>query len=128
MLEKVNNVIILSKTPLGDSFFKLWFTFLKPLHGLSDREIDVIAAFTRHRYELSKVISSNELLETVLMSEDTKKKVRQDCNISLAHFQVIMGKLRKNKVIIDNKINPKLIPNLDKDSTNLQLLVSFPIK
>ena len=49
------------------------------------------------------------------LSEETKRKIREDCNITLAHFQVIMGKLRKNKVIIDNKINPKLIPNIDKD-------------
>ena len=39
-----------------------------------------------------------------------------------------MGKLRKNKVIIDNKINPKLIPNIDEDTKSLQLLVLFPIK
>ena len=37
-------------------------------------------------------------------------------------------KLRKNKVIVDNKINPKLIPNIDKDSKSLQLMVIFPIK
>lgn len=62
------------------------------------------------------------------MSEETKRKVREDCNITLAHFQVIMGKLRKNKAIIGNKINPKLIPNIDEDGKNLQLLVLFPIK
>lgn len=62
------------------------------------------------------------------MSEETKRKVREDCGITLAHFQVIMGKLRKNKVIVDNKINPILIPKLDENSESLQLLVLFPIK
>lgn len=128
MVGKVNNVIGLSQTPLGDKFFKYWFIFLKPLHHLTDREIDVIASFTKHRYELSKVIKDSTLLDTVLMSEETKRKVREDCNITLAHFQVIMGKLRKNKVIVNNKINPKLIPNLSEDSKSLQLLVLFPIK
>ena len=128
MIGKVNNVIGLSQSPLGDEFFKYWFVFLKPLHHLTDREIDVIASFTKHRYELSKVIKDDNLLETVLMSEETKRKVREDCGITLAHFQVIMGKLRKNKVIIDNKINPILIPKLDENSESLQLLVLFPIK
>ena len=125
---KVNNVIGLSQSPLGDEFFKYWFVFLKPLHHLTDREIDVIASFTKHRYELSKVIKDDALLDTVLMSEETKRKVRDDCHITLAHFQVIMGNLRKNKVIVNNKINPKLIPNLSEDAKSLQLLVLFPIK
>lgn len=128
MVGKVNNVIGLSQSPLGDKFFKYWFIFLRPLHHLTDREIDVIASFTKHRYELSKVIKDEALLDTVLMSEETKRKVREDCNITLAHFQVIMGKLRKNKVIINNKINSKLIPNIREDSKSLQLLVLFPIK
>lgn len=128
MIGKVNNVIGLSQSPLGDKFFKYWFIFLRPLHHLTDREIDVIASFTKHRYELSKVIKDETLLDTVLMSEETKRKVREDCNITLAHFQVIMGKLRKNKVIINNKINSKLIPNIREDSKSLQLLVLFPIK
>ena len=128
MIGKVNNVIGLSQSPLGDEFFKYWFIFLIQTCALPIWEIDVIASFTKHRYELSKVITDNNLLDTVLMSEETKRKIREDCNITLAHFQVIMGKLRKNKVIVDNKINPKLIPNIDKDSKSLQLMVIFPIK
>lgn len=128
MVGKVNNVIGLSQSPLGDDFFKYWFVFLKPLHHLTDREIDVIAAFAKHRFELSQVITDETLLDTVLMSDDTKRKVREECNVTLAHFQVIMGNLRKHKVIVDNKINPKLIPNIDKDTKSLQLLVIFPIK
>ena len=62
------------------------------------------------------------------MNEDTKKKVREECNISPAHFQVIMGKLRKNKVIIDGKINPKFIPNIAEDGDTFQLLLLFEFK
>lgn len=124
---KVNNVIVLSQKPLGDAFFKWWFIFLKPLHNLTDREIDVIASFVKHRYRLSKVISDPKVLDSMTFSEETKKQVRKDCDITLAHFQVIMGKLRKNKVIVDGRINPKLIPNLSPDDKSLQLLISFPI-
>lgn len=127
MLKKANNIIRVP-TSLGSKFFKYWFMFLKPFHKLTDREIDVIAAFVKQRYELSKVIKDNEILDKVTMSEDTKRKVREECNITLPHFQVIMGKLRKNKVIIDGKINPKFIPNIDGDTGIFQLLLLFELK
>ena len=67
MVGKVNNVIGLSQSPLGDEFFKCWFIFLRPLHHLTDREIDVIASFTKHRYELSKVIIDSSLYFDLLL-------------------------------------------------------------
>ena len=79
-------------------------------------------------YNINIVIEIDYKKGVKIMSEETKRKIREDCDITLAHFQVIMGKLRKNKVIVDNKINPKLIPNIDKDSKSLQLMVIFPIK
>lgn len=111
-----------------EKFFRYWFEFLEPFHRLTDREIDVITAFTYERYQLSKVVSDNDILDKVVMSEDTKKKVRQTCNITLAHFQVIMGKLRKNQVIIDNKINPRFIPNIGSDSGAFKLMLLFDIE
>jgi hypothetical protein len=99
---------------VDSSFFKYWFLFLRPFHNLTDREMDVIASFVKQRYELSKVIKDKEILDKVTMSEDTKKKVREECEISLPHFQVIMGKLRKNKVLVEGKINPKYIPLVDE--------------
>lgn len=127
-LGKVNNVIALSQTPLGNDFFKYWFIFLRPLHHLTDREIDIISALTRHRYELSKKISDDKILDNVLMGEDIKKQIAEECGITIAHYQVILGKLRKNKVVIGNSINPKLIPNIRENEGTLQLLVLFPIK
>ena len=62
------------------------------------------------------------------MSEDVKKKVREECGITLQHFQVIMGKLRKNNVIIDGKINPKFIPHITEENGIFQLLLLFDIK
>lgn len=122
MMKKPDNIVRIPCS-LDKSFFRLWFKFLEPFHKLTDREIDVITSFVKQRYELSKVIKDNEILDKVTMSEDTKKKVREECNITLPHFQVIMGKLRKNKVIIDGKINPRFIPNIDEETGIFQLLL-----
>ena len=126
-MKKANNIVRIPTTLYG-KFFRYWFEFLLPFHNLTSREIDVIAAFVKQRYQLSKVIKDDNILDKVIMSEDTKKKVREECNITLPHFQVIMGKLRKNKVIIDGKINPRFIPNIDEETGYFQLLLLFELK
>lgn len=126
-MKKANNVIRIP-TSLDGKFFRYWFMFLQPFHKLTERETDVITAFVKHRYELSKVIKDEDILDRVTMSEDTKKKVREECDITLPHFQVIMGKLRKNGVIIDGKINPRFIPNISEESGHFQLMLLFELK
>lgn len=126
-MKKANNIVRIPTT-LNGKFFRYWFEFLLPFHNLTSREIDVIAAFVKQRYQLSKVIKDDNILDKVIMSEDIKKKVREECNITLPHFQVIMGKLRKNKVIIDGKINPRFIPNIDEETGYFQLLLLFELK
>jgi hypothetical protein len=81
---KVNNVVRIP-TSLND-FFKYWLEFLKPFHSLTDREIDVAASFIKKRFELSFKINDSEILDQILMSEDTKRKIREECDISSAHF------------------------------------------
>lgn len=127
-LFKINNTVRVPCS-LDKSFFKFWFMFLEPYHHLTNREIDVAASFVKQRYELSKVIQDNNILDKVSLSDDIKRKVREECNITLAHFQVIMGKLRKNKVIENNRINPKFIPNIKpNDDNSFKLLLLFELK
>ena len=83
---------------LDKSFFRYWLMFLEPFHKLTKREIDVAASFVKQRYELSKVIKDSEILD------------------------------RKNKVIVDGKINPKFIPNINADNDAFQLLLLFELK
>lgn len=123
MLGKINNVVRIPTTK--EKFFKYWFEFLKPFHNLTNREIEVISSFVKHRFQLSLNITSEELLNKVLMSEEIKKAVREDCGITSSHFQVIMSKLREKKIIFDDKINPKFIPNITKDEGNFKFMLLF---
>lgn len=119
--------VIRIPTNLND-FFKCWFIFLSPLHNLTNRELDVAAEFLKKRYELSKsIINNDDLLESTLMNETTKREIRESCNLSATHFQVIMGKLRKARIIENNRINPKYIPNLKEDKGVIQLVILFDI-
>lgn len=116
-------VRIPAKTKEG--FYKYWFKFLLPFHKLTEREMEIAACFLKHREELSKVISDPDILESVLMSDDIKDKIREECDISLPHFQIVIGKLKKANVIIDNKFNPRFVPKVKEGSDNFKLLLLF---
>lgn len=124
---EINNLVRIP-TSLQGKFFRYWFEFLKPFHHLTSKEIEVITCFVKHRYELSKSISDINLLDKITMSNDIKHKVREECNISSTHLQIILGKLKKNNVIIDGKINPKFIPNITEENGSFKLLLYFELK
>lgn len=120
------NVVRIPAT-VETNFFKYWFEFLKPYHKLTSREIDVISELVKIRFQLSKIILDEDVLDSVLMSEDTKKKVREICKIKLSHFQVIMGKLRKHGIIVNDKINKRFIPNIKEDAKDFRLIFYFDL-
>ena len=124
MAKGVADNVVRIPCKVNSNFFRHWFQFLTPFHHLTDREMEVAASLVKHRYELSKVILDNDVLDKVVMSEDTKAKVREECEISLAHFQVIMGKLKKNGVLIGNRINPRYIPKINNEG-NFKLMFLF---
>jgi hypothetical protein len=109
-LPRPNNMFTI---PFGSEkeFFKWWCTFLKPFVKLTAREIDVMSSFLKMRYDLSKKISDPAILDSHLMNDDTKKMVMEECHITLKHFYVIMNSLRKKKIIVNNVIEPLLVPN-----------------
>lgn len=124
-LPKPNNIVTV---PIAVSidFFRWWCTFLKSFISLTPRELDVTASFLKQRWELSKSIDDPSILDEMVMSESTKKKVIEECEITKQHFYVVMSNLRKNKVIINDKINSRLIPNIRKEDNGcFQLLILF---
>lgn len=128
-LSKPNNIVAVPVDGSTSDFFKKWCIFLRPFVNLTNREIDVIAEFLKQRWELSKVISDPAILDTMVMNDATKKKVMEACNITQAHFYVVLSNLRKNKVIIGNIINPRLVPNIREDDQGyFQLLILFKRK
>jgi hypothetical protein len=120
---KPNNVIRVPCTL--NSLFRYWLDFLTPFHNLTSRETDVATAFLRERYKLSKVILDSDLVDRTLMSEESQRKLRQECELTNQHFQVIKSKLKSKKFFINDKINPRLIPNINDIMKSFQLLLVF---
>lgn len=132
MQKRIDNVIRVSTTL--DNVFLNWMIFLKPFHHLAQKELEVTACLLKHRYQLSKVVQDNKIfsIDEMLLSKEIKDKVKAECSITSAYFMVILSRLRKNKVIIDGRINPKFIPNIkeieDTGTNTLQLLLLFEFK
>lgn len=125
--EGINNAIRIPTSLKGD-FFRAWVEFLTPLHNLTNREKDVLAALIKYRFELSEVIKDESALDTVLMSDKIKSQIKEECKVSDAFFQVILGKLKKSNILIENRVNPLLMPKkLNPNSNSFLLLLYFDL-
>ena len=129
-MDKVSNFIRIQSNPKlkmspdGD-FFRVWVAFLEPVHNLTKREMDVLALYLKERYELSKRISDADTIDKVLMSDDTRKIIREQCGIKARHLNVILSKFRKNGVIRNGKIFLNLIPTFTEDGAGLMVYFNF---
>ena len=127
-LSKPNNLIPVM-THMDSDFFRDWCIFLNPFVKLTPREMDVMASFLKHRWLLSKSISDPAMIDTMLMTEETRHKIMEECHITKQHFYVVMNTLRKKKVFVNDIIEPRLIPNIRKDNSGyFQLLILFKEK
>jgi len=122
----INNVIRIP-TEIGMDFFKRWLEFILPFHHMTPKEMDIVSAYLYKRYELSAAIKDNDLLDRVTMGSDFRDEVRALCDMSLNQFQVLLCKLRKRGVLVNDRIHPKLIPNLIADNNTgcFKLLLLF---
>lgn len=124
-LPKPNNMIIVP-TSLETDFFRKWCIFLMPFIKLTEKELVVVSSFLKQRYALSEKILDPAIVDSQLMTNETREKVLKDCGMSLAHLQVVMTGLRKKGVIVNNHFHPRLIPNIRKDDHGVfQLLILF---
>lgn len=126
-MNRPNSTIRVPYEKLMD-FFVLWLKFLKPFHSLSDRELEVAACMLKYRYILGNVIQDVNILNNVLFSKENKDKMLEELNLTNQYYQVILGKLRKCKFIVDGKINNKFIPKYNENEPFTLLLMFDKIK
>jgi hypothetical protein len=113
---------------LSTDFFEKWFQILKPVHHLSNAELKLLAEFCRVRYEYSKKISDPETLDKFLFSAETKNMIRENLNMPSSSFQVSMSKLKKANMIVNGKIDQRLLPKLQaENTTGYKLLLYFDL-
>lgn len=128
-MTKSTDIVSISTTSTltGLSFFRVWLEFLKPLHRLPKREITVLAALLQRRFELSRTIMDDNMLDKVLFTDEVKKGIVEMLGISPGNFQATLTSLRKASVIINNTISKRYIPSLEYGGESYKLLLNFKI-
>lgn len=105
------------------SFYRLWLSFLVPLHKFTPQVVQIAAAFLWHREELSKVVLDEAMLMKLLMSQEIKNKIVEECGVKKSTLMVIITKLKKCGFFKDGKINARFIPVLtNQDSFNFMIM------
>jgi hypothetical protein len=108
--------------------FTYWLIVTKLLHKLTDKEIELLAVLLYKRMELSKDITNEKYLNKVLFDADTKKELEKELDVNNLRIQNILSSLRRKNVVIDNRINPKFIPNIEHNAKNFRIVFNFEIK
>jgi len=99
----------------SDSFYRMWVEFLTPFHKLTPREKDVMARIIAQYYHFQESVDDPVVLKDVLWSRTSRKDMMESLGMSQAHFQMALGKLRANGVLIDGDINKKYLPHMGED-------------
>lgn len=130
---KLNKVLGVIPNEEND-FFSLWIEYLAPRHHLTKSEQKFLAACVRQRYELSKGITDETLLDETCLNETYRSKIRKELGISTQQMQNVIVKLKKQHILIPRnvpfsdrisyyKIAPDFIPPYKEDEDFLLLLL-----
>lgn len=125
MEKKINQAVIRIPCDI-QGFFFYWVKFLKPLHNLTEKEMLVASELLLERYEISKTLEDPNFIDTVLLSPESKTKIREKVGITVQHFNCVYKRLKEVKIIINNnQVNKKFIPRLSPDENNFHLNLFF---
>lgn len=122
-----NTAVVRIPTSIDGDFFRYYLEFLSPIHKLTARETDVLAAFLKERYRLSKLIPDDAIVSQLMMSEDTKRVLKDKCEMSSSHFQVIFSKLRKLGYIKNGTVDQRFVPDIDSSTDKFNLIFFFDL-
>ena len=123
--DTVNKLLMVNCSGEKD-FFDLWVEYLTPRHRLTKAEQKYLAACLRNRYELSKNITDEILLEETCMNEVYRTKIRESIGYNIQRAQNVLSKLKKLEILVAKKypfservhyykIAPSLIPEYDEN-------------
>lgn len=104
-----------------NKLFATYLTWLNPILHLSKGEVDILAALITLHYNHRRY--PKDLLENLLLSEDTLEQIRKKMKINARLFKKLVDGLKEKGLIEPGGLNPKLT-NYPKDG-KFRLFVSF---
>lgn len=116
----MNKILIVKSANLME-FFLNWFQYLKPYHGLTNREIRTLASIYKHKYLLSKEVENPAEVDSRVLSKEYSDIISKETGLGYKHLKVSISVIRKRKIIVDKRIDIRLMPNIEGNEYNLQL-------
>lgn len=107
--------------------FKKWLEITKCFHNLTNQQQGVLSLLLYHHYINKKEITNEKILWKIVFDYDTKALVKEELGIKDQVFQNILSKLRKDNIIVNNKISSFFIPNLEKKANSFKIVFNFNI-
>lgn len=92
---------------------------------MSERQVDVAATMLNLRFELGRVITDEFLLDKVVMSADSRRRIEEECGVTPEHLQMLLTKLKRANFITDGKINPRFVPRFNDSDDSFKLMLYF---
>jgi len=109
-------------------FFKHWLVFTKPLHKLDKMELEITSLLLYYFFQFKKEVSNDHLAWKLAFDYETKTKIVKEIGTNDQSFRNVLTSLRKNKVIVNNQINPSFIPIINLEKSRLfSLIFKFEI-
>ena len=125
-IQKNSNVARVKAYKGGDFFYK-WLNFIKPLHTLTNLEMKVLSLILAKRQELIMVVRDDKIINNLLRSSGIRKEIRDELEMTATQFNILYGKLKKVGVINEYGLVNKYIPNVEFESNEYRLILTFDI-
>jgi len=121
-----NNVQHIKATE--EQFFKLWINMLQPFLKLRKQEVDMLAKMLYYRYKISCNVIDKTTVDSILFSEENRRKMREELKYEIYTFNNNLVILRKKKLVNGKSINLAIVPNVKKDFKEFNFTYSISIK
>ena len=125
-IQKNSNVARVKAYRGGDFFYK-WLNFIKPLHSLTNLEMKVLSLILAKRQELIMVVKDDRIINNLLRSSGVRKEIRDELGMTSTQFNILYGKLKRTGVINEYGLVGKYIPNVEFESNEYRLILTFDI-
>lgn len=105
-----------------------WVALTQPLHKLTDAESAIFLEFLKKRHVFFSNVKDDHVADMLLFTTETRKEIMDKLGYKMGTFQNYLSSMRAKGVISENKINKKLIPNVEADATEFKLVYNFTIR
>lgn len=107
--------------------FLKWLEITRAFHGLTPQQQSVLSLFLYYHYKFKKEITNNKILWKLVFDYETKRLIKEELGVKDSVLQNILTTFRKQNIIIDGKINPLYIPELEEDAKDFKVIFYFNI-